>query len=453
MKRFSLISTLLFAFAVPVSASPWTGNYKDALESAATDQKDILIYFSGSAWDQWTKKLEEKILSTDEFKQAAPKQFVMMNYDLPSNARKDPASAHKVKMADQFGVRRLPAMVLADSKGRPYGSIGFKDVSPAEFLKQLNDLKAKGAEFQKSLKDAAGKKGEDKAKALIAALEQIPKTSWKEHYQAELDAIKAADPEGKTGFIAKLEKEEAVNAERLVYQELFKNKKLDEVIKKSSAAIEKAKGEDAQRFYMYKIQALAAQKKYKAAKEAVATMAKIDPKSTHGSSLDRYNTIIDQMQSRDERVAKAREEAKKNPPKKQVKPTGPIVSKPVAVVSDVKVLHEEAKKIEAELQKAAKQKDAKVAAQKKSADRMAALEKELAALKKSEAKTAEEAKKAAEAHAKVAKKFETMKDVIKTHESMESRKNKAKELEKKASELEKEAAKLKEKASEIKKGK
>ncbi len=414
MKKYSLFPALLLAMAHSVIANPWTGNMKDALNRAVTDKKDVLIYFSGSSWDRRTQALEKDILSTDDFKSTAPKKFVLLNYDLPQNARQDPASQPKMKLAEQYGVNGIPSIILADHKGRAYAAVG-QQKTTEEMMKVLNTLQSQGAEFRKRLVDAEGKKGLEKAEALVTALQLVPKWTWNKHYQAELDAIKAADQEGKTGFIAKIEREEKLKQEQVAYQKLFRAKKFEEVVKTSAKAISQAKGEEAQRLYMYQIQALAAQKKYAEAKAVIETMSKIDPKSQHGSSKERYLSIVDQMKVRDERQAQAIADAKK---KQEKKPSAPIVSKPVAVVSDIKVLHEEVKQLE-------KQLAAATAASKKAADEQARLEKKLVA----------------------------MKDVVKTHQNMEERKKKVVELEKQAKELEKQARDLKKKATEIKSGK
>jgi len=449
MKKRSLFTVAFAALVTPVFANVWVGNLNDAKKAAAAQKKDMLIYFSGSGWDSGTKKIESEVFDNEEFKKEAPKSYVLLNFDFPRDFRKDPASAPKVKIGESYGIGRLPTVILADQDGRPYSITGYKKGGAESYLKYLASLKENGAKIQKALADAAGQNGEEKAKSLISAVELTPRSAWETHYAKELEEIKKADPEGKTGFIASIEKEKAVKEERAQYQKLFAAKNYDEVIKNATASLGALKGEDAQRVIMYKIQALAGQKKYAEAKAELDVMGKMAPETTMGKSVDRYKQIVDRMKARDENKAKPRPVAKGG----KKKPTGPIVSKPVAVVSDVKVLHDEVSKIKEQLAKAEADKAAKSKVQAENAKKMAELQKSLAALKAKDEATKAEAKKVAEEHAKLQKKLVAMKDVIATHEKMESRKTKVQDLEEKAKALQKQAEELRKKAADLKSGK
>jgi len=409
MTKLLFLVTYLGGLTAPLIANPWLANMADAQKEASSSKKDLLIYFSGSSWDKLTKKWEKDVISHEDFLTLAPNKFVLLNYDFPKNPAADPASKPKLEIAKNYQVSRIPTIILADKDGRPYATVGSNKATVPELLKTLDTEWGKGDEFKKRLAAAEKKNGVAKA------------------YQAELDAIKASDTEGKTGFIAKIESEDALKKENIKFRDLFRAQKFAEVIALAEDGMKSVKGEDAQRLSLFKIQALAAQKKYDKAKGELDAMVKLAPDSENGKSKERYLKIIDQMKVREERKAKAIAEAK-NKPKSQAKPakpSGPIVSKPVAVVANVGVLHAEVKKLEEQLKKAEEAKAAK----------------------------AKEAKAAEEAHAKLVKQLAAMKDVVKTHEEMDARKQKASDLEKKAKELEAQAAKLKKEAAEVKKGK
>lgn len=427
MTKLLFLVTYLGGLTAPLIANPWLANMADAQKEASSSKKDLLIYFSGSSWDKLTKKWEKDVISHEDFLTLAPNKFVLLNYDFPKNPAADPASKPKLEIAKNYQVSRIPTIILADKDGRPYATVGSNKATVPELLKTLDTEWGKGDEFKKRLAAAEKKNGVAKAEELVTALQLVSKASWKTHYQAELDAIKASDTEGKTGFIAKIESEDALKKENIKFRDLFRAQKFAEVIALAEDGMKSVKGEDAQRLSLFKIQALAAQKKYDKAKGELDAMVKLAPDSENGKSKERYLKIIDQMKVREERKAKAIAEAK-NKPKSQAKPakpSGPIVSKPVAVVANVGVLHAEVKKLEEQLKKAEEAKAAK----------------------------AKEAKAAEEAHAKLVKQLAAMKDVVKTHEEMDARKQKASDLEKKAKELEAQAAKLKKEAAEVKKGK
>jgi len=131
----------------------------------------------------------------------------------------------------------------------------------------------------------------------------------------------------------------------------------------------------------------------------------------------------------------------------------PIVSKPVAIVTDINALKKEAKEIEAAaamaIVKEEKLKKSNVASAKKISD----LEAELKKLREGDKKAAEALKKASVEREKLARKATAMKEVVENHEAMEKRKRDIGLLEKKAAELKKQGEELRKKAAGIQQGK
>ena len=99
-------------------------------------------------------------------------------------------------------------------------------------------------------------------------------------------------------------------------------------------------GEDAQRIQMYEVQALYSLKKYDEAVTAIGAMKKLAPESELGKQADKFS---EQIKGAKIRAAKIKEMAK-NP-----KPRKPIVSKPVAIVTDINELKKDAKTAEEDL--------------------------------------------------------------------------------------------------------
>ncbi|MDB4568477.1 hypothetical protein N9082_01535, partial [Akkermansiaceae bacterium] len=331
--------------------------------------------------------------------------------------------------------------------GRPYGFANFRGPGNEAVLKSLKanveTREKRDAAFAKAQK----LKGLEKAKSMIEGLELLPQFILRDFYANELVMIADADPKGETGFVAKIEKVEKLDQEQKRYQVLFKGEKFDQVVKLSQKESAALKGEDAQRVAMYGIQALASLKKYDEAKKAIDAMAKLDPETEFGKSAERYNGVVDRIKARNEQQAAA---AKAGLPKKKAR--GPIVSKPVAVVTDIKKLREESKEIDAEAKKAQEVAEKAAKAQKEFDQQVSKLTKEIEALQKGNKKRSEAAKKAKENADKLAKKSKMMKEVIENHEAMEKRKRDISELEKKAAELQKQAEALRKKSGEIKKG-
>lgn len=60
----------------------WSTNYDNALEKAQNEQKNLLVYFTGSDWCPPCKMLKKDFFETEEFK-ALSDEYVLLYVDLP----------------------------------------------------------------------------------------------------------------------------------------------------------------------------------------------------------------------------------------------------------------------------------------------------------------------------------------------------------------------------------
>jgi len=60
----------------------WSTNYDNALQKAQNEQKNLLVYFTGSDWCPPCKKLKKDFFETEEFK-ALSGEYVLLYVDLP----------------------------------------------------------------------------------------------------------------------------------------------------------------------------------------------------------------------------------------------------------------------------------------------------------------------------------------------------------------------------------
>ncbi|MCH6257075.1 thioredoxin family protein [Puniceicoccaceae bacterium K14] len=142
MKR--ILSTLTFAIAfiaASVSASEWTEDAAAAINESKTEDKVLLMNFTGSDWCHWCKKIEGEIFSDKMFKDYADENLVLLKLDFPS---KIPQSAElkeqNKKLLDKHGVRGFPTILALNSEGEVIGKLGYTHGGAAEFLSQLKAL-------------------------------------------------------------------------------------------------------------------------------------------------------------------------------------------------------------------------------------------------------------------------------------------------------------------------
>lgn len=444
MKAPTLAIVLTF-FAAPIgilSAHCPAHQIADAQTQAAQEKKSVLLVFIGGEWSEPSQKFREEILNNADLKKKADEAFVVQLLEYPKDQTKTDQTLKDLR--EKFQVGRFPTLLLTDPLGRPFGYTGYRQGGSEALVKALSDAvelrKKRDASFAKAQKA----KGIEKAKALVEGLNLLPRQILTEHYSAELAAIKKADPKNETKLFGELEKAEVVRKEQDEYNLLFREKKYDEIVKKSQAEAAKAKGEDAQRLTMFGIQALVSLKKYNEANQSIEEMGKLAPESQFGKSVDRYKKTVAGIKKRNEAPKK---------PAKAAKPRGPIVSKPVAVVSDIKILEKELTELNANLKSLSKKSFEVAASEAASSKRISELERELKALRETHKKQSEVAKKSREEQLRLTKKSKLLAEVIENHHAMEKRKNEISGREEKAEEPKKKAEAPRNKAKKVKSGK
>lgn len=443
MKPFTFLVSALVAIPLALAAATPKQQMEAAQKKAAEHKKDLLMVFSGSSWQQASQKLHEGVLDTEAFNKGIEKNFVKVIFDCPR--QRSEAHTDLLELSQTYRFRQIPSFVLTDHAGRPYAyATGKKD--PAESLKELGDLHKIRVERDRLFSEGHKAKGMERAKLLIKALETLPQDVVRDFYAPELTLIASADPEGKTDYVKQIQKADALRQEQARFEMFRKNKQFDEAIKAAKAEGAKLKGEDAQRVKLYEIQALADKNDYDQAAKEVEAMKKLAPESELAKRSKNYLSSLKNAKARHEKM----QQAAKNPPVKR--PSKPIVSKPVAIVTDINALKKEAKEAEVAAAKAVAHEEELKKANAGAAKKIADLEAELKKLRDGDKKAAEALKKAAVDREKLVRRATAMKDVVENHEAMEKRKRDVAELEKKAVELQKQAAALRKKAEDLKKG-
>lgn len=145
MTRKSTILTLFLAlFSISTFAQNWLTDFDQAKTTALTNNQNILLVFSGSDWCAPCMKLDKFIWQSDEFKAFSKDHFVLLRADFPKqkkNKLTDDQQARNESLAAKYNTNGyFPLVVILNKKGEVLGSTGYKNVSPAEYIKQLKAL-------------------------------------------------------------------------------------------------------------------------------------------------------------------------------------------------------------------------------------------------------------------------------------------------------------------------
>jgi thioredoxin-related protein len=185
--------------------SQWMQDFTKAKAKAKAENKDLLLDFTGSDWCGWCIKLDEEVFAKDEFRNEAPKHFILVKLDFPQNQKlvTDEIRKQNEELGAKYQIQGYPTILLADCDGRVYGQTGYREGGPAGYNEHLAELKQVGVAFGKGISKANASKGIDRAKALAEALESLDGDVVAAHHLDLLEEICQLDDDGKAGLKAK----------------------------------------------------------------------------------------------------------------------------------------------------------------------------------------------------------------------------------------------------------
>ncbi len=140
----------LAALAVAASSSltllageGWGDNYKDALAKAKTEKKLLLAEFTGSDWCPPCKKQAAEVFGTQEFKDYAAKQLVLLQLDYPrSKPLSDEVKAQNNELKTKFAIKGYPTVIMLDGEGKELARwVGYGGGGPAPLIAKIDALK------------------------------------------------------------------------------------------------------------------------------------------------------------------------------------------------------------------------------------------------------------------------------------------------------------------------
>ena len=117
MKKLIAIVLLL----VNIGFAQQTETFKQKLETAKTENKSVLLYFSGSDWCAPCVKFKKFIVNTPEFQTFATENLVIYNADFPrlsKNKLAKEVEKENENLADKYNSKGIfPLILLLDTEG------------------------------------------------------------------------------------------------------------------------------------------------------------------------------------------------------------------------------------------------------------------------------------------------------------------------------------------------
>jgi thioredoxin-related protein len=123
--------------------APWLSDYKQAVAQAKSENKNILLDFTGSDWCPWCIRMDKEVLDTPEFKAFADKNLVLMLVDFPQTKQlPQKVQDQNNDLQQKFAAEGFPTFILVDKNGTVLGQqVGYLEGGPTAFIAKLERMK------------------------------------------------------------------------------------------------------------------------------------------------------------------------------------------------------------------------------------------------------------------------------------------------------------------------
>ena len=138
-----LAATVLWQ--VTAAEAIWLTDLPKAQAQAKTENKMVLLDFTGSDWCGWCIKFKKDVLDTPEFQAYAAKNIVLVELDFPrKKAQADDLKNANKALKSKYDIHGFPSLVVLDKEGKEIGrQVGYAEGGAKAFIAKLEKFKKK----------------------------------------------------------------------------------------------------------------------------------------------------------------------------------------------------------------------------------------------------------------------------------------------------------------------
>ena len=107
----------------------WTTSYDDAVEQSKRTKVPIMLYFTGSDWCPWCKRLSDEVFDTQDFAAWSKGRVILVVVDFPRQSQLPPELANKNhQLQAKFGnhLKSYPTALFLNPEEEVIGSLGYQ---------------------------------------------------------------------------------------------------------------------------------------------------------------------------------------------------------------------------------------------------------------------------------------------------------------------------------------
>jgi len=144
VRKLFLLCFIIFVSAGFASAEvSWLTDYAEAKAKAKSDNKLVLLEFTGSDWCGYCKRMQAEIFSKPQFQDYAAKNLVLVELDFPrAKPQSDAVRRQNMKLASEYEIEGFPTLIVLSPEGKRVANFfGYIEGGPDAIIAALEKLR------------------------------------------------------------------------------------------------------------------------------------------------------------------------------------------------------------------------------------------------------------------------------------------------------------------------
>jgi protein disulfide-isomerase len=115
----------------------WHTDLNKAIELSTKEKKPLMLFFTGSDWCGWCKKLQKEVFTQSEFKTWAQENVVLVEVDFPSasvSTQSEELKSQNRMLQQQFAVRGYPTCWFVNVDKLKDGKVNFTQLGSQGYV-------------------------------------------------------------------------------------------------------------------------------------------------------------------------------------------------------------------------------------------------------------------------------------------------------------------------------
>lgn len=135
-------------YSVHAEGLEWNTNLEKAIEISKTSKKPLMLFFTGSDWCGWCKRLQAEVFFKPEFAKWAKENVVLVELDFPRRTQlPQDLQTQNNQLGQFFGVQGYPTVWFVRASKidgkinfEKLGNTGYVAGGPPEWLRTASEI-------------------------------------------------------------------------------------------------------------------------------------------------------------------------------------------------------------------------------------------------------------------------------------------------------------------------